>query len=122
MFGALTKQEVAFFEKVKTGKTHRYKATEIKAKFCRETAERLTESASRAGDITSRLSKDTDLMAKTVCLNVNVMLRTLIKTLGVIYFTLNLSWKLTLLVMMEVPLTGLVQNIYDRHYQVVSGW
>lgn len=40
-----------------------------------------------AGEITSRLSKDTDLMAQTVCLNINVMLRTLIKTLGVIYFT-----------------------------------
>lgn len=81
----------------------------------------LNQSISRAGEITSRLSKDTDLMAKTVCLNVNVMLRTLIKTLGVIYFMLNLSWKLTFLVMMEVPLTGLVQNVYDKHYQVISG-
>ncbi|XP_075867347.1 antigen peptide transporter 2a isoform X2 [Nelusetta ayraudi] len=87
VFGALTKQEIAFFEKVKTG------------------------------EITSRLSKDTDLMAKTVCLNVNVMLRTLIKTLGVIYFMLNLSWKLTFLVLMEVPITGLIQNIYNTHYQ-----
>lgn len=78
------------------------------------------QSFTRAGEITSRLSKDTDLMAKTVCLNVNVMLRTLIKTLGVIYFMLNLSWKLTFLVLMEVPLTGLVQNIYDKHYQVIS--
>lgn len=59
-------------------------------------------------------------MAKTVCLNVNVMLRTLIKTLGVIYFMLNLSWKLTFLVLMEVPITGLIQNIYYTHYQVIS--
>lgn len=73
-----------------------------------------------AGEITSRLSKDTDLMAKTVCLNVNVMLRTLIKTLGVIYFMLHLSWELTFLVLMEVPITGLVQKIYDKHYQVTS--
>lgn len=87
VFGALTKQEIAFFEKVKPG------------------------------EITSRLSKDTDLMAKTVCLNVNVMLRTLIKTVGVIYFMLNLSWKLTLLVLMEVPVTGMVQNVYDTRYQ-----
>lgn len=59
-------------------------------------------------------------MAKTVCLNVNVMLRTLLKTLGVIYFMLNLSWKLTFLVLMEVPVTGLLQNIYHKHYQVIS--
>lgn len=70
------------------------------------------------GDITSRLSRDTDLMAKTVCLNVNVMLRTLIKALGVVYFMMNLSWKLTCLVLMEVPVTGLIQNIYNKHYQV----
>lgn len=73
------------------------------------------------GEITLRLSKGTDSMAKTVCLNVNVMLRTLIKTLGVIAFMLSLSWKLTFLVLMEVPLTALVQNIYDRHNQVTSG-
>lgn len=57
-------------------------------------------------------------MGKTVCLNVNVLLRTFIKTLGMIYFMMNLSWKLTFLVLMETPITGLIQNIYDTHYQV----
>ncbi|CAB1415087.1 unnamed protein product [Pleuronectes platessa] len=30
---------------------------------------------------------------------------------------MNLSWKLTFLVLMETPVTGLIQNIYDTHYQ-----
>lgn len=70
------------------------------------------------GEITSRLSKDTTLMGRAVCLNVNVLLRTFIKTLGMISLMMNLSWKLTFLVLMEVPITSLIQNIYDTHYQV----
>ncbi len=57
-------------------------------------------------------------MGRTVCLNVNVLLRTFIKTLGMISLMMNLSWKLTFLVLMETPITGLIQNIYDTHYQV----
>ncbi|TKS89112.1 Antigen peptide transporter 2 [Collichthys lucidus] len=90
LFAALTKQEIGFFETIKTG------------------------------EITSRLSKDTNLMGRTVCLNVNVLLRTFIKTLGMISLMMNLSWKLTFLVLMETPITGLIQNIYDTHYQRLS--
>ncbi|XP_036451872.1 uncharacterized protein LOC118825392 [Colossoma macropomum] len=87
LFGSLVRQEIGFFEVTKTG------------------------------DITSRLSTDTTLMARAVALNVNVLLRTLIKTIGMLYLMFNLSWKLTLLMLMETPLTGLLQNIYDTHYQ-----
>ncbi|KAL3043503.1 hypothetical protein OYC64_003381 [Pagothenia borchgrevinki] len=90
LFGALTKQEIGFFEAIKTG------------------------------EITSRLSKDTNLMGRTVGLNVNVLLRTFIKTMGMISLMMNLSWKLTFLVLMETPITGLIQNIYDTHYQRLS--
>ncbi|XP_044190911.1 antigen peptide transporter 2a isoform X2 [Thunnus albacares] len=90
LFEALTKQEIGFYETIKTG------------------------------EITSRLSKDTNLMGRTVCLNVNVLLRTFIKTLGMISLMMNLSWKLTFLVLMETPITGLIQNIYDTHYQRLS--
>uniref|UniRef100_A0A3Q1EZA8 Transporter associated with antigen processing, subunit type a n=1 Tax=Acanthochromis polyacanthus TaxID=80966 RepID=A0A3Q1EZA8_9TELE len=90
LFGALTKQEIAFFETIKTG------------------------------EITSRLAKDTTLMGRTVCLNVNILLRTFVKTLGMISLMMNLSWKLTFLVLMETPVTGLIQNIYDTHYQRLS--
>ncbi|XP_054462085.1 antigen peptide transporter 2a [Anoplopoma fimbria] len=90
LFGALTKQEIGFFETTKTG------------------------------EITSRLSRDTTLMGRAVCLNVNVLLRTFIKTLGMISLMMNLSWKLTFLVLMETPITGLIQNVYDTHYQRLS--
>lgn len=90
LFGALTKQEIGFFETTTTG------------------------------EITSRLSKDTNLMGRTICLNINVLLRTFIKTLGMISLMMNLSWKLTFLVLMETPITGLIQTIHDTHYQRLS--
>ncbi|XP_062342636.1 antigen peptide transporter 2a [Osmerus eperlanus] len=90
LFGALVKQEIGLFEAIKTG------------------------------DITSRLSKDTTLMGRTVALNVNVLLRTLIKTGGMLSLMVSLSWKLTLLMLMETPVTGLLQSVYDSHYQRLS--
>uniref|UniRef100_A0A8C9W9R2 Transporter associated with antigen processing, subunit type a n=1 Tax=Scleropages formosus TaxID=113540 RepID=A0A8C9W9R2_SCLFO len=80
LFGALVHQEIGFFELTKTG------------------------------DLTSRLSTDTTLMARAVALNVNVLLRTLIKTLGMLSLMCSLSWKLTVLMLMETPATGLLQT------------
>lgn len=74
-----------------------------------------------AGQLTSRLSEDTNLMARTVCLNANVMLRTFIWTVGTMYFMMRLSWKLTFLVLLETPVTGLIQKLYDAYDQVKMG-
>ncbi|CAB1320995.1 unnamed protein product [Coregonus sp. 'balchen'] len=90
LFGALVKQEIGFFETIKTG------------------------------DITSRLSTDTTLMGRAVALNVNVLLRTLIKTVGMLSLMMSLSWKLTLLMLMETPITGLLQSVHDNYYQRLS--
>ncbi|KAM8884587.1 antigen peptide transporter 2a [Synchiropus picturatus] len=87
LFRALTRQEMGFFE------------------------------VTKPGEIGSRLSRDTGLMGRTVCLNVNVLLRTFIKTMFMIFLMIKLSWKLTFLVLMETPVTTLIQNIYDMHYQ-----
>ena len=74
-----------------------------------------------AGELTSRLSKDTKSMGMTVCLNMNVLLRTFVKTVGMISLMMSLSWKLTFLVLMESPVAGIIQNVYDTYYQVLSG-
>lgn len=59
-------------------------------------------------------------MGETVGLDINILLRTFIKTVGMISLMMSLSWKLTFLVLMETPITGLIQNIYDKHYQVTE--
>uniref|UniRef100_A0A8C6UCV2 Transporter associated with antigen processing, subunit type a n=1 Tax=Neogobius melanostomus TaxID=47308 RepID=A0A8C6UCV2_9GOBI len=90
LFQTLTKQEISFFDTIKTG------------------------------EITSRLSKDTKSMGMAVCLNMNVLLRTLVKTVGMISLMMSLSWKLTFLVLMETPVAGVIQNVYDTYYQRLS--
>ena len=57
-------------------------------------------------------------MGRTVALNINVLLRTLILTLGVVGLMLRLSWSLTLLVLLETPVTGLIQSLYHTYHQV----
>ncbi|TNN27781.1 Antigen peptide transporter 2 [Liparis tanakae] len=90
LFEALTRQDIGFFETTKTG------------------------------DITSRLSRDTPLVGRAVCLNVNVLLRTSVGTLGVLGLMAGLSWRLSLLVLMEAPVIVLIQNLHDTHHQRLS--
>ncbi|KAI2645065.1 ABC-type oligopeptide transporter ABCB9 [Labeo rohita] len=90
LFNALVKQEIGFFEDKKTG------------------------------DLTSRLSVDTKLMSQSVAMNVNILLRSLIKSVGILYLMLSLSWKLTLVTFIEAPLIAITQKIYNTHYEQLS--
>uniref|UniRef100_A0A671MTG5 Transporter associated with antigen processing, subunit type t, teleost specific n=1 Tax=Sinocyclocheilus anshuiensis TaxID=1608454 RepID=A0A671MTG5_9TELE len=67
LFQNLVKQEISFFEE------------------------------NKPGSLTSRLISDTDKMGRSVAMNVNVLLRSLVKTCGMLFFMLRLSWQLTLL-------------------------
>ncbi|XP_074873732.1 antigen peptide transporter 2 [Carettochelys insculpta] len=89
LFSALVRQDLAFFQQVKTG------------------------------DLASRLSKDTSMMSRSVPANANIFLRSLVKALGLYGFMLGLSWRLTLLTLVELPLTMAAQNLYDIRHQAV---
>ncbi|XP_051899584.1 antigen peptide transporter 2-like [Pristis pectinata] len=86
LFSSLVRQEIAFFDATKTG------------------------------DITSRLSTDTALMSRSIAANVNIFLRSLVHTIGILVFMLTLSWKLTLLMFIESPLTIVIQKLYNQHH------
>ncbi|XP_029440591.1 antigen peptide transporter 2-like isoform X1 [Rhinatrema bivittatum] len=89
LFRAVVQQEIGFFESTKTG------------------------------EITSRLATDTALMSRSIALNVNVFLRSLMKAVGIYCFMLNLSWQLTLFTLIDTPITALIQEIYNRYYESV---
>ncbi|XP_067865028.1 antigen peptide transporter 2-like [Heterodontus francisci] len=72
--------------------------------------------ATRTGDISSRLSTDTTLMSRSIGLNVNVFLRSLVKTVGMLIFMFSLSWQLTLLMFIESPLTIVIQKLYNKYH------
>ncbi|MBN3289408.1 ABCB9 protein, partial [Polypterus senegalus] len=90
LFKALVQQEIGFFESTKTG------------------------------DLTSRLSTDTTLMSQSVAINVNVFLRSMIKTFGVLSLMVTLSWQLTFITFIETPLIGIIQKIYNAYYEAFA--
>lgn len=59
-------------------------------------------------------------MGRSVAMNVNVFLRSLVKTCGMLVQMLSLSWQLTLLTFVEMPLLAVLQNYYNIHYQVTD--
>nr|XP_006001020.1 PREDICTED: antigen peptide transporter 2 [Latimeria chalumnae] len=71
----------------------------------------------RTGDITTRLSTDTTLMSRSIAANVNIFLRSLVKTLGIYSFMFSLSWQLTVLTFIESPVTIFAQKLYNTYYQ-----
>uniref|UniRef100_H9GBR3 Antigen peptide transporter 2 n=1 Tax=Anolis carolinensis TaxID=28377 RepID=H9GBR3_ANOCA len=89
LFSSLMRQDVAFFQEVKTG------------------------------DLTSRLSKDTTMMSRSVPLNANILLRSFIKVVGLYGFMLSVSWRLTVLSLIETPIMLATQKFYDRRHQAL---
>ena len=70
------------------------------------------------GELNSRLSSDTKLMSHWLPLNANVLSRSLVKVLGLYSFMINLSPRLTLLSLLEVPLVIAAEKMYSVRHQV----
>ena len=70
------------------------------------------------GDITSRLTSDTTTMSDTIGLNCNIFLRNLIKSVGVCVFMIVLSWRMTILTFMGLPIVFAVSKLYGNYYKV----
>jgi hypothetical protein len=68
----------------------------------------------KTGDITSRLCSDTTLVGDQVSLNVNVFLRSTVQAIGVLIFMFFVSWQLTLLTFLTVPVTVALSTAYGE--------
>nr|XP_046223856.1 antigen peptide transporter 2 [Oncorhynchus gorbuscha] len=71
----------------------------------------------KPGSLVSRLGYDVDKMGRSVALNSNVLVRSLVKTAGMLFLMLGLSWQLTLLTIVEMPLLTLLQTKYNTYNQ-----
>ncbi|KAB1261609.1 Antigen peptide transporter 2 [Camelus dromedarius] len=89
LFSSLLRQDLTFFQETKTG------------------------------ELNSRLSSDTKLMSCWLPLNANVFLRSLVQVLGLYGFMLSLSPRLTLLSLLELPLTIAAEKVYNARHQAV---
>lgn len=77
-----------------------------------------TPALSLPGELNSRLSSDTKLMSLWLPLNANVLLRSLVKVLGLFGFMLSLSPRLTLLSLLQMPLTIAAEKVYNARHLV----
>ncbi len=90
LFGSIIRQEIAFFDKTRTG------------------------------DVVSRLTSDTSKMGEQVTLNINVFLRNVVTALGVCVLMFNISWKLTILTLISIPIVAVISEIYGKYFQKLS--
>lgn len=74
----------------------------------------------KTGDITSRLSSDTTLVGDQVSLNVNVFLRSLFQAIGVLIFMFVVSWQLSVLAFISVPLITLFSKWYGNYVRALT--
>jgi len=74
----------------------------------------------KSGDITSRLSNDTTRVGDQVSLNVNVFLRSVVQAIGVLIFMFIISWQLSLLAFISVPLITLFSKWYGNYMQKLT--
>ncbi|GAB5361251.1 hypothetical protein AAMO2058_000697400 [Amorphochlora amoebiformis] len=90
LFRSLLSQEVAFFDTTKTG------------------------------DITSRLSADTQKVGDQVELNVNVFLRSSLQAVFVLSFMMYINWKLALVAFVSVPSIVLASKVFGNYMRILS--
>jgi len=74
----------------------------------------------KTGDITSRLSSDTTLVGDQVTLNVNVFLRSFVQVVGVLLFMFTLSWQLSLLAFISVPVITSLSKLYGNYIRSLT--
>lgn len=90
LFGSIIKQEIGFFDSTKTG------------------------------EIVSRLTSDTTKMSDQVGLNINVLLRNCVQSIGTCVFMFKLSWKLSVVTLIGLPLVAFISDLYGEYYKKLS--
>eukprot|EP00735_Rhodelphis_limneticus_P010375 TRINITY_DN3110_c0_g1::TRINITY_DN3110_c0_g1_i1::g.3523::m.3523 TRINITY_DN3110_c0_g1::TRINITY_DN3110_c0_g1_i1::g.3523 ORF type:complete len:736 (+),score=195.13,sp/Q9NP78/ABCB9_HUMAN/41.68/0.0,ABC_membrane/PF00664.18/3.5e-57,ABC_tran/PF00005.22/2.4e-29,SMC_N/PF02463.14/1.5e-08,ABC_ATPase/PF09818.4/1.8e+03,ABC_ATPase/PF09818.4/0.0006,AAA_21/PF13304.1/30,AAA_21/PF13304.1/0.37,SbcCD_C/PF13558.1/0.07,DUF258/PF03193.11/0.021,AAA_16/PF13191.1/0.048,Zeta_toxin/PF06414.7/3e+03,Zeta_toxin/PF06414.7/0.22,Z len=73
--------------------------------------------ATKTGDIVSRLNADASKMCDLISLNINIFLRSFMQAAGVLVFMLYLSWKLTIVTFVAVPVVVVLSKFYGDWYR-----
>ena len=90
LFAAILNQEIGFFDKTKTG------------------------------DLSSRMTQDVQKVSDQVQLNVNYFVRNLIATIVTIAFMVTLSWRLTCLSCLSIPIVVVIAQQYGEIMRKIS--
>ncbi|KAK6041504.1 hypothetical protein COOONC_20990 [Cooperia oncophora] len=72
----------------------------------------------KSGEIVSRLTADCQTMSTTVSTNLNVFLRNGVMLIGALVFMFVMSWRLSLVTFIAIPLVGFITKWYGAYYDV----
>lgn len=90
LFGSIVKQEIGFFDSTKTG------------------------------EIVSRLTSDTTKMSDQVGLNINIFLRNCVQSTGTCVFMFKLSWKLSIVTLIGLPLFAFISEVCGNYLKKLA--
>ncbi|VDM53671.1 unnamed protein product [Angiostrongylus costaricensis] len=76
--------------------------------------------AHKTGEIASRIAADCQTMSDMVAMNVNVFLRNAVMLLGSMIFMMTLSWRLSLITFILVPIIFVASKIFGSYYDLLS--
>ncbi|KAK5964602.1 hypothetical protein GCK32_001549 [Trichostrongylus colubriformis] len=74
----------------------------------------------KSGEIVSRLTSDCQTMSTTVSTNLNVFLRNGVMLVGALVFMFIMSWRLSLVTFIAIPLVGFITKWYGAYYDKLS--
>ncbi|CAJ0930103.1 unnamed protein product, partial [Mesorhabditis belari] len=74
----------------------------------------------KSGEMISRLTSDCQTMASTVAVNLNVFLRNGVMLLGALVFMFALSWRLSMVTFIAIPLVAFITKLYGSYYDKLS--
>lgn len=70
-----------------------------------------------AGEITSRLAADTTTVADQICLNINVLMRSLTQAALVLVFMFHASWRLAVITFIMIPISLTISKVYGAYFR-----
>ena len=73
--------------------------------------------ATKTGEITSRLTSDCQTMSDMVGININLFLRNTVMMIGSLVFMFKLSWQMTTITFVVLPLITIVSKVYGAYYE-----
>lgn len=73
--------------------------------------------SAKSGEITSRLAADTTTVADQICLNINVLMRSLTQAALVLVFMFHASWRLAVITFIMIPISLTISKVYGAYFR-----
>ena len=74
----------------------------------------------KTGEITSRLTSDCTKIGDGITYNLNVFLRSAVKIIGILFFMFKLSWRLSIVTLISIPIVAILSEVFGEAYRKLS--